>query len=91
MKTGTREWGGTFVSYFEGAEYILKYQKFGEDDMLQEGFNEAVEKGEIAIRIVDKLNAGSYNESVIEDGVLYLQVCTFLYFSATHHISVTGG
>jgi hypothetical protein len=68
--------GEYFRKYFEGAEYQLKYQKFGEDEMLQEGFNEAIEKGEIAIRVVDKLTQGSYNESIIEDGVLYLQVCS---------------
>ena len=68
--------GEVFRKYFEGAEYYLKYQKFDSDDMLQEGFNEEVSKHEIAIRVVDKLTSGSYNESVIEDGILYMQVCT---------------
>jgi hypothetical protein len=76
-----RRMGEYFRQYFEGAEYQLKYQKFAEDEMLQEGFNEAIEKGEIAIRVVDKLTQGSYNESIIEDGVLYLQVCS-LFFPA---------
>ena len=31
-------------------------------------------KGEIALRIVDKLVKASYNEVVVEDGVLYVQV-----------------
>ncbi|KAK2746325.1 hypothetical protein FQN57_003207 [Myotisia sp. PD_48] len=66
--------GSYVLKYFEGAVYQLKYQKFNEDDMLQEGFNEAVEKGEIAVRIVDELESG-YCECKIEDGVLYLQ-CT---------------
>lgn len=68
---------GSFTrQYFEGLATQLKYQKFGQDDMLQEGFNEVVTKGEIAFRVVDKLEKGSYSEAVFEDGVLYLQVST---------------
>ncbi|KAM0812051.1 hypothetical protein AB5N19_14368 [Seiridium cardinale] len=52
-----------------------EWQKFEDDDLLQEGFNEAVDKGEITLRIVDKLKEGSYGECEVEDGVLYLQ-CT---------------
>ena len=63
-------------SYFEGLEWMMRSQKFDEDEMLQEGFNEAVEKGEAAFRIVDKLKYGSYCEVVVEDGVLYIQVCS---------------
>jgi len=74
---------GSFLKYyFEGLVSQLKYQKFDGDDMLQEGFNEVVEKGEIAFRVVDKLEKSNYNECVIEDGVLYLQVSFIsLYFS----------
>ncbi|SPO07090.1 uncharacterized protein DNG_09784 [Cephalotrichum gorgonifer] len=65
---------GPFVKlYFEAFVNTLRSEKFGEDDLLQEGFNEAVEKEEVAFRIVDKLVKGSYNEPVVEDGVLYLQ------------------
>ncbi|CAK7217022.1 hypothetical protein SEUCBS140593_003064 [Sporothrix eucalyptigena] len=59
--------------YFDGLAYLMQYQKFGEDDMLQEGFNEAVETGIITFRIVDQLKYGSYCEVVIEDGKLYVQ------------------
>ncbi|CAK7237013.1 hypothetical protein SBRCBS47491_009832 [Sporothrix bragantina] len=59
--------------YFDGVAYQMNYQKFGEDDMLQEGFNEAVETGIITFRVVDKLKYGSYCECVIEDGKLYVQ------------------
>ncbi|KAM7202728.1 hypothetical protein V8F33_002654 [Rhypophila sp. PSN 637] len=61
--------------YFEALAYHMKYIKVGEDDMIQEGFNEAVDKNEMAFRIVDKLSDkdASYNEAVIEDGILYLQ------------------
>jgi hypothetical protein len=53
----------------------LENQKFGSDDLLQEGFQEAINKNEIALKIVDKLDCGgSYNEVVIKDGVLIVQV-----------------
>ncbi|KAI0906489.1 hypothetical protein F4823DRAFT_627027 [Ustulina deusta] len=65
--------GGWTKSYFEGLVSQLQWQKFEDDELLQEGFNEVIEKGEVAFRIVDKLQNDSYNESVIEDGVLYLQ------------------
>lgn len=62
-------------NYFDGLLSQLRWQKFDSDDMLQEGFNEAVDKGEIAFRIVDALKNKSYCEFEIEDGVFYLQ-CT---------------
>jgi hypothetical protein len=65
--------GGFTLKYFEGFEWQLKNHKFADDEMVREGFNEAVEKGEVAFRIVDKLAYGSYAEVVIEDGVCYLQ------------------
>ncbi|KAI0381100.1 hypothetical protein F5Y04DRAFT_255746 [Hypomontagnella monticulosa] len=61
--------------YWEGLANQLKYQKFHEDDLLREGFHEAVETGEITFRIVDKLKYYSYCECEIEGGVLYIQ-CT---------------
>ena len=68
--------------YFDGFLSQLKWQKFDEDDMLQEGFNEAVDKGEIAFRVVDKLKFKSYCEFEIEDGVFYLQVRLPLFLRA---------
>ncbi|OHF04426.1 hypothetical protein CORC01_00278 [Colletotrichum orchidophilum] len=59
--------------YFEGLVYQMRYQKFGDDDMLREGFNEAVEKGEIHFRIVDKMAYATYGEVVLEDGAIYVQ------------------
>ncbi|KAF2495274.1 hypothetical protein BU16DRAFT_550109 [Lophium mytilinum] len=58
--------------YFNGLLHTLAYQKFEKDDMLQEGFAEAVEKGEIRFRVVEKLGR-TYNESVIEEGVFWMQ------------------
>ncbi|KXJ89438.1 hypothetical protein Micbo1qcDRAFT_235249 [Microdochium bolleyi] len=59
--------------YFDGFVSQLQWQKFEDDDMLQEGFKEAVDKNEVCLRIVDKLNDSSYSEAVVEDGVLYIQ------------------
>ena len=78
-KTELREdWASTIGAftrmYFEGLATQLKWQKFNEDELLQEGFNEEVGKGEIAFRVVDALQKGTYSEAVFEDGVLYLQV-----------------
>lgn len=66
--------GRVHLSYLEGLVSDLEYQKFGEDEMLQEGLVEAVEESAVHIRVVDELKR-SYNETVIEGGILYLQVC----------------
>lgn len=105
----TKEWeqnlGSWTKLYFSGFLSQLNWQKFEDDELLQEGFNEAVEKGEVTFRIVDKLTQGSYNECVIEDGVLYLQVRIlwflggsalllfsplFFYLLFGHRASLTG-
>lgn len=65
---------GPFVlSYFDSVRNHLAYKKFATDDMLQEGFNEVVDKGVIEVRIVDKLKYANYCEVVVEDGKLYVQ------------------
>ncbi|KAK7435580.1 hypothetical protein Landi51_12976 [Colletotrichum acutatum] len=60
--------------YFEGLRSQMRYQKFDDDDMLREGFNEAAEKGQIHFRIVDKMAYATYGEVVLEDGLICLQV-----------------
>jgi hypothetical protein len=67
-----KQLGYMMQQYYEGLLWTLQCAKFETDDMLQEGFEEAVDKGIIRFRIVEKLGR-SYNETVIEDGVLYLQ------------------
>lgn len=67
---GRFTWG-----YFDTLVTHMDRSKFGTDEMLQEGFNDSVDKGEIAFRIVDTLKYQKYCECVIEGGVLYLQVC----------------
>jgi hypothetical protein len=59
--------------YFEALVSQLQYDKFGEDDMLQEALLEVMEKRAVHFRVVDQTKR-SYNETVIEDGILYLQV-----------------
>jgi len=72
-----RDWqkrfGAHIFGYFEGFVNTLDFIGFGKDDMLQEGFQEAIEKNEISLRIVDKLVKGTYNEVIIENGVLVIQ------------------
>ncbi|OLN94177.1 hypothetical protein CCHL11_02841 [Colletotrichum chlorophyti] len=79
-KKGTQvrdDWEGNLGNftrmYFEGLVYQMGYQKFADDDLLREGFNEAVEKGEVHFRIVDKMVYGTYGEVVLEDGAVYVQ------------------
>lgn len=72
-----REWqrqmGKETVRYFDLFAEKLEDLGFTKDDMLQEGFKDAVEKNEIALRVVDKLVKGTYNECVFEGGVCYMQ------------------
>ncbi|KAH8804601.1 hypothetical protein F5884DRAFT_418998 [Xylogone sp. PMI_703] len=64
--------GSTVLKYFEAFVYVLKREKFGEDDMLREGFAEAADKGVVRFRVIPKLPSG-YNRSLIENGELILE------------------
>ncbi|KAL8708421.1 MAG: hypothetical protein Q9220_006711 [cf. Caloplaca sp. 1 TL-2023] len=68
-----RQLGDTTYAYFQYFTEHLEEDGFGKDEMLQEGFKEAVEKNEVALRVVEKLTKGVYNECIIENGVLYIQ------------------
>jgi hypothetical protein len=66
---------GDFVyKYFEAFVDVLKNEKFAEDDMLQEGFAEGVPKGVVKLQVLDKIEV-SYNQTVIVDGAVVIQVC----------------
>lgn len=67
---------GSYVYlYFNAVARALVRFEFDKDDMLQEGFNEAVDSGKIAFRIVDASQMKqTYGEVVVEGGVLYIQV-----------------
>lgn len=75
--TYPREWqkrfGGSTLKYFEELAPSLEGQGFAKDDMLQEGYQDAADKNEIGLRVVDKLQKCTYNECVFENGVLYIQ------------------
>ena len=72
-----REWqkrlGMSTLEYFKYLLDQLETQGFAKDEMLQEGNQEVVDKNEIGLRVVDKLQKGHYNECVFENGVLYMQ------------------
>lgn len=73
--TWERDLGHVVRRYYEGLEYNLRRNNFGTDDLLREGFQDAVDKGVIVVRVVDKLKTDRDDaECVIEDGLLYLQV-----------------
>ncbi|KAF2179115.1 hypothetical protein K469DRAFT_674816 [Zopfia rhizophila CBS 207.26] len=86
--------GRVMMTYFnDGFAYQLHCNKFESDDMLQEGFAEAVHKGEVKFRVVKKLIKDSYCEPVVEDGVLYLQTIpeewtTNCYYIASNIVDV---
>ena len=70
-----QSFGRYCFEYFEGFASAIEELGFAKDEMLQEGFKEAVEKNEVSLRVVDKLVSGSssYNECIIENGILYIQ------------------
>ena len=72
-----QEWqkslGRFSLEYFSAFIEVMENRGFGDDEMVQEGFKEAVEQNKVVLRIVDNLNKGHYNEPVIEDGVLCIQ------------------
>ncbi|KAK4695767.1 hypothetical protein P7C71_g2048, partial [Lecanoromycetidae sp. Uapishka_2] len=75
-----REWqkniGNNTLAYFRGLADKLEENGFSNDEMLQEGFKDAVEKNEVSLRVVDQLSKSAshhYNESIIEGGVFYMQ------------------
>ena len=65
--------------YFSSLVDYLAYEKFGEDEMLREGLAEVAPKGVAKLRIVDKLTTeqNGYNEIILEDEALVLQVSFF--------------
>jgi hypothetical protein len=66
--------GNFATKYFEGFVDVLEREKFGEDDLLREGFEEGVPKGIVQLKLVDALKNGGYNETLLEDGALTIQV-----------------
>ncbi|KAL4245320.1 hypothetical protein ABKN59_008338 [Abortiporus biennis] len=73
----TNDWETTFgetaYRYFERIYQAMERDGFGKDDMLQEGFQEAVEMNKMTVRITEKLEKMRYNEVWINEGVFYIQ------------------
>ncbi|KAF8918699.1 hypothetical protein CPB85DRAFT_1213595 [Mucidula mucida] len=66
--------GPATLAYFkDGLKYQLERQGFKDDDMLQEGLQEVFTSKAFVLRVVPKTKK-TYNEVVIEDGTVYLQV-----------------
>ncbi|KAH0561989.1 hypothetical protein GP486_003308 [Trichoglossum hirsutum] len=65
--------GAFTLAYFVGLRGTLEYERFAGDAMMQEGFLDVVSGREVSLRIVKKMVKGTYNEAVVEGGVLYLQ------------------
>lgn len=65
--------GSRTIEYLESLPFALETDNFDKDDMLQEALQEAVSTKTIVVRLVDKLERNTYNETVIQDGKLYLQ------------------
>ena len=69
-----KQLGRLTLDYFSVFVDAMEKKGYGDDEMIQEGFKEAVEKNQIALRIVATLKNGKgYNECVVENGVLYIQ------------------
>ncbi len=64
--------GSFSMSYFGSFVDALEREKFGDDELLREGFEEGVTKNKIELRLVDKLESG-YNQILLDDGVLVIQ------------------
>ena len=90
-----RNLGNFALGYYQSLQSALEYQKFGDDEMLREGFEEGIPEGIIRLRILEKIKS-SYNEIVLEDGALVIQA-SFLTFGRQQQTDIyrlhlrTGG
>lgn len=78
MHTGSyweEELGRNGLSYYKDGFLGVLSRDFAGDEDLVEGFRESVYKNEICLRIVDKAPGWNSFDGVIEDGILYIQVC----------------
>lgn len=78
--------GDFAVKYFDSFSSVLESEKFGEDEMLREGFEEGVPKGIVELRVVgrDVLKSG-YNGLVLEDGKLVILTIPEYWGTNIHH------
>ena len=88
-----RNLGAFARGYYESFVDVLEREKFGEDELLREGFEEGVEKGIVRLRVVEKLVKGSYNEILVEEGSVVIQTTptnwgTNIYDSAAKLVDI---
>ncbi|KAL5318925.1 hypothetical protein ACEPPN_013993 [Leptodophora sp. 'Broadleaf-Isolate-01'] len=77
---------GDFVlKYLESFVDALDREKFGDDDLLREGLEEACEKGAVRVRVVEKLKDGGYNEILSDGGELVIQTTPEKWGTNIHH------
>ena len=69
-----KEFGKKTLAYFEALAEALQNSGFSKDDLLREGWAEAVEKNRIVLKVCDTLKKMRYNEVWLEGGVAYIQV-----------------
>jgi hypothetical protein len=70
LESGSRNLGSYLYYYFDGCAYQFNY-KFNKDEMMVEGFSEAVPTREIWVEVVPETKAGlkeTYYECEIKDG-----------------------
>lgn len=84
--------GSFALQYFGSFVDQLEREKFGEDDLLREGFEEVVPKAVLKLRIVDKLSSG-YNEILLDDGAIVIQTTpdkwgTNIHYAAEKLVSI---
>lgn len=72
-----REWERRFgkdtLQYFAAFADHVQSAGYAKDDMMLEAFGEAVPKSEVSFRVVDELQKKTYNEIIVENGVLVMQ------------------
>lgn len=80
--------GSYTKGYFSAFADWLDSQKVASDEMIREALNEGIESGKVVFRVVDgEKMKSSYNEAVIEDGVLYLQTVPKYFGTNIHYMA----
>lgn len=65
------KFGETTLAYFQQVYDKMEEDGYGKDDMLQEGFQKAVETNKMTLRVTETLQAYGDNEVWINEGVFY--------------------
>ncbi|KAG6849909.1 hypothetical protein H0H93_003777 [Arthromyces matolae] len=74
----------TFSYFSEGLKSELERQKFKGDSLLQEGFAELVPTKTFKLRVVKKTTKPGSNETIVEDGTVYIQMTADNWWSNSY-------